>query len=106
MDSSPLNAKFVITVPDTGSTYDIEIPVNEAEFNGTYFVVTCEVAAKEIASDIALKLVTSEGEVDLGTFSVKQYCEYTINGVVATEELKADKDNDFDTTYMVLKRKR
>lgn len=83
------NAKFVITVPDTGSTYDVEIPINEAEFDGTYFVVTSEVAAKEIASDIALKLVTSEGEVDLGTFSVKQYCEYTINGAASTEELKA-----------------
>lgn len=26
--------------------------------------------------------------------------------ILSTEELKADKDNDFDTTYMVLKRKR
>ena len=72
------NAKMVFTVPDTGSTYTVEIPVKDAVKNGDYYVFTYEVAAKEMTSEISAKLVTSESELVLEDYTVQQYAEYII----------------------------
>ncbi|MBE6733783.1 MAG: hypothetical protein E7563_00370, partial [Ruminococcaceae bacterium] len=72
------NAKMVFTVPDTGSTYTLEIPVSEAVKSGDYYVFTCEVAAKEMTSVIEAKLVTSESELVLEDYSVQKYAEYIL----------------------------
>ncbi len=69
------NAKMVFTVPDTGSTYTVEIPVSEAVKSGDYYVFTCEVAAKEMTSEIKAKLVTSSGELILEDYTVAAYAE-------------------------------
>ena len=69
------NAKMVFTVPDTGSTYTVEIPVSEAVKSGDYYVFTCEVAAKEMTSEIKAKLVTSSGELTLEDYTVAAYAE-------------------------------
>lgn len=69
------SAKMVFTVPDTGSTYKVEIPVSEAEFDGTFHHFTCEVAAKEIPSDIYCQIVTDTDASDNFRYSVKEYAE-------------------------------
>ena len=75
---SDANAKMVFTVPDTGSAYTVEIPVSKAVKNGDYYVFTCEVAAKEMTSAISAKLVTSETELVLEDYTVKDYAEYIL----------------------------
>ena len=82
------DAKMIITVPDTGSTYDVEIPVSEFESSGNYYEFTIEVAAKEMASDIILTLVTGDQEYDLGAYTVKRYCESVLSGSFASDQLK------------------
>ena len=72
------NSKMVFTVPDTGSTYTLEIPVREAVKSGDYYVFTCEVAAKEMTSVIEAKLITSESELVLEDYSVQKYAEYIL----------------------------
>jgi len=59
------NAKMVFLVPNTGSTYTVEIPVKNAVKNGDYYVFTCEVAAKEMTSAICAKLVTSDNDLPI-----------------------------------------
>ena len=73
------NAEMVFTVPDTGSTYEVRIPVSSVtpDANG-YYMFTCEVAAKEMASKIAAQIVTSNNESDVFEYSVKQYAEYIL----------------------------
>ncbi len=80
------NAKMVFTVPDTGSTYTLEIPVSEVTPNEDgHYVFTCEVAAKEMTAAISAKLVTSEDELQLKDYTVKEYAEYILK-----EAKKAD----------------
>ena len=76
------NAKMVFTVPDTGSTYTVEIPVSEAVKSGDYYVFTCEVAAKEMTSVIKAKFVTSDTELQLEDYSVQQYAEVILSDTV------------------------
>ncbi len=76
------NAKMVFTVPDTGSTYTLEIPVSEAVKSGDYYVFTCEVAAKEMTSVISAKLVTSESELQLDDYTVQEYAEVILSDTV------------------------
>ncbi len=76
------NSKMVFTVPDTGSTYTVEIPVSEAVKSGDYYVFTCEVAAKEMTSVIKAKLVTSESELQLDDYTVQEYAEVILSDTV------------------------
>ncbi|MBQ4569153.1 MAG: hypothetical protein IJA62_03780 [Ruminococcus sp.] len=76
------NAKMVFTVPDTGSTYTVEIPVSEAVKSGDYYVFTCEVAAKEMTSVIKAKLITSESELQLDDYTVQEYAEVILSDTV------------------------
>ncbi len=77
------NAKMVFTVPDTGATYTLEIPVSSVTPNKDgYYVFTCEVAAKEMTSTISAKLVTSEGELVLDDYTVQDYAEVILSDTV------------------------
>ena len=69
-------AKIVFEVPDSGSTYKLEIPVKDgveqSEGSGIY-IFTCKVAAKEMTSTIKGKLVTGDAEIKLSDYSVYKY---------------------------------
>lgn len=82
-------ANVVLTLPATGSTYELTIPVSELEFDGKYYKVTCEVAAKELASEITMEIKTDSTDIDLGTFAASNYCYSVVNGAFASDELKA-----------------
>ncbi len=77
-----LDAKMVFEVPDTGSTYTLEIPVSEAVKSGDYYVFTCEVAAKEMTSAISAKLITSDSESVLDDYTVQEYAEVILSDTV------------------------
>ncbi len=76
------NAKMVFTVPDTGSTYTLEIPVKDAVKSGDLFVFTCEVAVKEMTSVIEAKFVTSTDELVLDDYTVQEYAEVILSDTV------------------------
>ncbi len=91
-------AKMIFTVPDTGSTYDVEIPVSEAVksqfivpatgLTRVLYEFECEVAAKEMTSDIFCQIVTEERESDVFRYSVKEYADVLLaNGDVYTREI-------------------
>lgn len=71
--------KMVFTVPDAGSSYEVEIPLSQATVTSEgYYVFPCEVAAKEMTSVIKAQLVTSSGESDVFEYTVKEYAEYIL----------------------------
>lgn len=67
------NAKMVFTVPD--ASYTVEVPVSEATPYGQFYIFTCEVAAKEMASDIYCQVVIEDDTSDTFRYSVKEYAE-------------------------------
>lgn len=79
-------AKMIFTVPDTGNSYNVEIPVSEATFDGTFHHFTCEVAAKEITSDIFCQVVSDTRASDVFRYSVKEYAEV----ILANPDVYAD----------------
>ncbi len=81
-------AKMIINVPDTGSSYDVEVPVEEFSPVDGIYEFTSKVAAKEMACGITLTLVTGGQEYQLGTYTIKQYCESVLSGSFATDQLK------------------
>lgn len=83
------NSKFVFTVPNSGSTYTVEIPVTDGILKDGYYVYTCEVAAKELTSAISAKIVTSNGEFLFDDYSVVEYAEKILsNATVYAKEQK------------------
>ena len=75
------NAKLLFDVPKTGSTYALEIPVSEADFEGGLYVFSCPVAPKELTSEIKCRILTGaelEGINDTFSYSVKQYADYIL----------------------------
>ncbi len=73
------NAEMVFTVPNGDSTYEVRIPVSSVTPDAKgYYVFTCEVAAKEMASVIKTQIVTSDKESDVFEYTVKQYAEYIL----------------------------
>ncbi len=91
------NAEMVFTVPSGGSTYEVRIPVSSVtpDSNG-YYMFTCEVAAKEMASVIKAQIVTSDNESDVFEYTVKQYAEYILEMAA-----KADPDGAIDYSSYV-----
>ncbi len=79
--------KMVFTVPDTGSSYEVEVPLSEATLtsDGCY-IFTCEVAAKEMTSVIKAQIVTSNGESEVFEYTVKEYAEYILKQAKEAEE--------------------
>lgn len=70
------NTKMVFTTPN-GET--VEVPVSEATMSGDYYVFTCEVAAKEMTSNIAAQVITSDDASVVSNYSVKEYAEYILD---------------------------
>ncbi len=79
-------AKMVFTVPDTGESYTVEVPVSEATVSGKFHIFECEVAAKEIPSDIYCQVVTDTRESDVFRYSVKEYCEVILANPASFEK--------------------
>ena len=71
------NAKVVFTLPDR-STVSRKVKDATVDDKGRY-VFTCEVAAKEMASDIKGKVVAKGDTTGTFSYSVKSYAEYIIN---------------------------
>ena len=67
------NAKMVFSVPESGSFITVEVPVSEARKVGNFYVFTCEVAAKEITSEIFAQIVTADAESDRFGYTVMTY---------------------------------
>jgi len=81
------NAKMVFTVPDTASTYTVEIPVSSVTPNADgYYVFTCEVAAKDMTSVIKAQFITSDKELALDDYSVQEYAEVILSDTVKYEK--------------------
>ena len=98
LDASVLgddSAYMLFTLPD-GSTQSVAVNGGETENIGgkTYYVFTCNVAAKDMAGTITAKVVCSDGnggtvEGTEYTYSVQQYAEALINKDGASDEEKA-----------------
>lgn len=69
------NAKLVFTVPNGDETKTVECFVKNATKNGDFYVFTCEVPAKEMASNITCKVVSGNSVSSTFTYSVKQYAD-------------------------------
>lgn len=67
------NAKMVFSVPESGGFIHAEVPVSEARKVGNFYVFTCEVAAKEITSEIFAQIVTADAESDRFGYTVMTY---------------------------------
>ncbi len=83
------NSKLVFTYIDAGKTLTKEIPVSDAVKSGDYYKFTCEVAAKEMTSNIEAQVVTSNANSDTFNYSVKQYAEV----ILADAETYAKEQN-------------
>ena len=79
------SAKMVFTVPSGSNPYKLEIPVKDAQTTTvtvpalgetrTLYIFECEVAAKEMASDISCQVVSDSRESDTFHYTVKDYAE-------------------------------
>ncbi len=67
-------------VPDTGSTYTIEIPVGDGEWDESLglYKFTCTVAAKEMTSVIKAQVITSLAETEIVEYTVYDYAVYML----------------------------
>lgn len=69
------DAKVTFTYGDT--TYTVS--VNDGVFENGYYKYTCEVPAKDIATDINCKIVSSADESETFTYSIKEYAEVILS---------------------------
>lgn len=73
-------AKMVFTVPDTGSSYTLELVIDRNQKTDKFYVFTCEVAAKEITSDIVCRVINDRGDTsDTFHYSIKKYAEQILS---------------------------
>lgn len=84
-------ARMVFTVPggsksDPDATYEVSVPLSEAQFDGTFYYFSCGIPAKEMCSDIYCKLVTDTKESDSFRYSVKEYAEYILANPEGNED--------------------
>lgn len=70
------------TIPKNGEPGTKDVYVKDAETrtvgDKTYYVFTCDVAAKEIESNITAQLFNGDQQSRIYTYSVKQYADYLI----------------------------
>lgn len=79
--------KMVFTVPDAGSSYEVEVPLSEATVTSEgYYVFSCDVAAKEMTSVIKAQVVTSELESEVFEYTVKEYAEFILKEAKDAED--------------------
>lgn len=69
------DAKMVFGVPESGGFYTVEVPVSEAKKVSGFYVFTCEVAVKEITSDIQAQVVTSDASSDVMYYQIMTYAQ-------------------------------
>ncbi|MDO4418881.1 MAG: hypothetical protein Q4B92_00795 [Ruminococcus sp.] len=71
------DAKVVFTLPTKAkkTVYVKDAPISDKG----YYVFTCEVAAKEMASDISAQVITSKEKSDVFKYSVKEYGELILS---------------------------
>ena len=83
-------AKMHFTIPKNGDPDTKDIKVSEAtqvEMGGkTYYVFKCQVAAKEMTSDITAQIIDGDKHGELDTYSVKEYADYLIAHAEENEE--------------------
>lgn len=78
-------AKMVFTVPSGNNAFEVTVPVAEAQTTTvtvpalgetrTLHVFECEVAAKEMASEILCQVVSDTDSSDIFSYTVKEYAE-------------------------------
>ncbi|MBQ4568725.1 MAG: leucine-rich repeat protein [Ruminococcus sp.] len=78
-------------VPDTGSTYTVDIPVSDGEWDGDLGLhkFTCDVAAKEMTSVIKAQVITSLAETEVVEYSVY---DYALHMLEHSENYAAEQD--------------
>ena len=75
-------AKMHFTIPKNGEPDTQEIKVSEARTvksgDKTYYVFKCQVAAKEMTSDIKAQIIDGDRKGMVYTYSVKDYADYLL----------------------------
>jgi hypothetical protein len=69
------NAKVVFTVPNSGTAYKLEIPISQAQKVGNLYMFTCEIAAKEITSEIVTQVTITDAESAVFRYPLIKYAE-------------------------------
>ncbi|MBQ8572329.1 MAG: hypothetical protein IJ451_02545 [Ruminococcus sp.] len=96
--SQDTKAKVVFTLPNGKQKSCL---VKDAEKIDGYYVFTCEVAAKEIASDVKARIVSSSFKSDWFEYSVKKYADYII---AEAEKAKAKgEENEYTKAEALVK---
>ncbi len=77
---------YVSGTHEDGSTATTDTTVKDGV---TYYVFTCEVAAKEMTSDIQVQMIGNNGEKKgtVHTYTVKEYADYILSHMSADESL-------------------
>ena len=77
---------YVSGTHEDGSTATTDTTVKDGV---TYYVFTCEVAAKEMTSDIQAQMIGNNGEKKgtVHTYTVKEYADYILSHMSADESL-------------------
>lgn len=78
-------ARVMFTLPNN-SKRSVYVKSTTPSDDG-FYVFTCELAAKEMASDVKVQLITSDFKSDVFTYSVKEYAEY----ILGSSDSKYDK---------------
>lgn len=83
-------AAMHFTIPKNGEPDTKDIKVSEARKvesgDKTYYVFKCQVAAKEMTSDITAQIIDGDKHGELYTYSVKKYADYLIAHAEENEE--------------------
>ena len=67
------------TVPNGGKTVVHDVPVAQATVKGNYYVFKCNVAAKEMNSNIKAQIISGTKSGKEYTYSVKEYADYLLS---------------------------
>lgn len=79
------DTRVVFTVPDSGSYYTLEVPVSQAKYDGTYYIFTCNVDAKEMTSVVKSQLVSSVTTTQVDEYTIKEYAVTMLSDPIAFE---------------------
>ena len=84
-------ATMHFTIPKNGEPDTQEIKVSEARTvksgDKTYYVFKCQVAAKEMTSEIKAQIIDGEKQGTVFTYSVKEYADYLLTHTDEREDL-------------------
>lgn len=81
------SAKIVFTLPSGNKKTKL---VKDAEIKDSHYIFTCEVAAKEMATDIKAQLFATDYESEVIKYSVKEYADYVLSSSDAEYESSKD----------------